>query len=97
MELEEIIEEVPGVRQAVVVGTPDSVDIEIPTAFVVRAPDSEVTKETIVNATSHLPRFKHLRGGVFFVDSLPLTPSGNVQRRIVKEMANQMGIMRAAQ
>uniref|UniRef100_A0A182P6E2 Mediator of RNA polymerase II transcription subunit 24 n=1 Tax=Anopheles epiroticus TaxID=199890 RepID=A0A182P6E2_9DIPT len=31
--------------------------------------------------------FKRLRGGVFFVDSLPMTPSGKIVRRRCKEMA----------
>lgn len=30
--------------------------------------------------------YKRLRGGVYFVDSLPLTPSGKVRRQKVKEM-----------
>lgn len=30
---------------------------------------------------------KQLRGGVYFVDSLPVTPSGKVLRRKVKEIA----------
>lgn len=31
--------------------------------------------------------YKKLRGGVYFVDALPLTPSGKVIRRLVKEIA----------
>lgn len=31
--------------------------------------------------------YKRLRGGVYFVDSMPLTASGKVLRRRVKEMA----------
>lgn len=30
---------------------------------------------------------KRLRGGVYFVDKLPMTPSGKIVKRIVKEMA----------
>lgn len=34
--------------------------------------------------------YKRLRGGVYFVDSLPLTPSGKILRRCVKEIAIEM-------
>lgn len=34
--------------------------------------------------------YKQLRGGVYFVQSLPLTPSGKVLRRCVKELAIKM-------
>ena len=34
--------------------------------------------------------YKRLRGGVYFVDSLPLTPSGKVMRRKVKDIAIEM-------
>lgn len=35
----------------------------------------------------HFADYKRLRGGVYFVESLPLTPSGKVIRRYVKEIA----------
>lgn len=34
-----------------------------------------------------LSDYKHLRGGVYFTDELPLTPSGKVQRNIAKKWA----------
>lgn len=34
--------------------------------------------------------YKQLRGGVYFVDCLPMTPSGKIIRRKVKEMAIEM-------
>lgn len=34
--------------------------------------------------------YKKLRGGVYFVQSLPLTASGKVLRRCVKELAIEM-------
>lgn len=35
----------------------------------------------------HFADHYKLRGGVYFVDSLPTTPSGKVLRRLVKETA----------
>lgn len=34
--------------------------------------------------------YKRLRGGVYFVDELPLTPSGKIIRRRVREIAIEM-------
>lgn len=38
----------------------------------------------------HFADFQKLRGGVYFVDSLPLTPSGKILRREVKRIAIEM-------
>lgn len=35
----------------------------------------------------HLSDYCKLRGGVYFVESIPMTSTGKVQRRIVKENA----------
>lgn len=42
----------------------------------------------IINA-ENAADFKHLRGGIFFVDKFPLTASGKVQRKKVQEFAIQ--------
>lgn len=34
--------------------------------------------------------YKRLRGGVYFVNSMPLTASGKIVRRLVKEQAIEM-------
>lgn len=38
----------------------------------------------------HFSDHYKLRGGVYFVDALPLTPSGKVLRKAVKEMAIEL-------
>lgn len=40
-----------------------------------------------INILDHFADYYKLRGGVYFVDSLPTTPSGKILRRKVKEMA----------
>lgn len=40
--------------------------------------------------TEYFADYKRLRGGVYFVDEFPLTPSGKVMRRKVKEIAIEM-------
>lgn len=43
------------------------------------------------NVLDHFADYKRLRGGVYFIQTkLPLTASGKVLRRCVKEMAIEM-------
>lgn len=95
-ELEELIERLPGVCRACVFGMPDPEEIEVPSVFVIKHPQFNVTENEIRDATSQLDRFKRIRE-VFFVESLPTAPSsGKLQRRLIKEMAEQMTILRTA-
>lgn len=38
----------------------------------------------------NLPETKQLYGGIFFVDSIPMTPSGKVLRRRAKDLAIEL-------
>ena len=46
--------------------------------------------EKILVFVDRLADFKQLRGGVYFVDEMPMTPSGKVARRSVKKLAVQL-------
>ena len=49
--------------------------------------DVMLTEEDIINVVAEkLPKVKQLYGGVYFMDQMPLTPSGKVQTRVVKEI-----------
>lgn len=93
-EIEDLIEIIPGVKFVCVVGTPDPSEIEVATALIVKEIGSRLTEEIIMEATSNLPTFKQLRGGVFFVESLPFNGSGKIQRKNVKETATKLKIER---
>ncbi|XP_058839556.1 uncharacterized protein LOC131695046, partial [Topomyia yanbarensis] len=87
-QLEDIILQMEGIKQACVVGIPTQErSKELPTAVVVRDVPSAVSEEDIVlfvekRVTDH----KRLRGGVYFVDGMPLTSKGNVKRKVVRKM-----------
>ncbi|XP_053673669.1 probable 4-coumarate--CoA ligase 3 [Anopheles nili] len=88
-ELESLIAQLPGVQEVCVVGVPEDVDrtTELPTAVVVRVPGSDITAQDIVQfVASKLSDYKHLHGGVHFVDELPKTQSGKILRRNVLEL-----------
>lgn len=92
-EIESVIQEIPGVAAVCVVGIPAEV-FDLATALVVRkgsvdskVPDSVEVKKKVEEA---LPWYKHLKGGVYFADELPLTPSGKVMRRSVRDIVLRM-------
>jgi malonyl-CoA/methylmalonyl-CoA synthetase len=81
-EIEELILEQPGVREATVVGQPDPVRGEVPVAYL--AVDAEKFNEaaTVALLRSQLASFKQPKAFVR-VDSLPRTALGKVQKRLL--------------
>lgn len=86
-ELEAIIRDHPDILDAVVVGVPNEKTGEIPRAFVVRKPNANITaKEVQEHVAKQTSKYKHLTGGVYFVDSIPKTPTGKILRRAAKQI-----------
>ncbi|XP_068623524.1 luciferin 4-monooxygenase-like [Battus philenor] len=86
LELEDVIQSHPGVLHACVVGIPHAEDCEHPAACVVRKPGSTVTAQDIKElVASKLSKSKELRGGVVFVDKLPMTSTGKIAVGKVKK------------
>lgn len=87
-ELEELIGQHSGVSAVSVVGIPDDISTDLPAAVIVRMENSNVTEEEIYDLVAKdMSDFKKLRGGVFFVEKLPMTISGKIQKNKVKELA----------
>ena len=79
-EVEELLFEHPAVADAAVVGIPDERRNETVKAFVVPAPNSDATPEEIREyCLDRLAAYKHPRE-VEFVDELPRTTTGKVQK-----------------
>ncbi|XP_055613182.1 uncharacterized protein LOC129759696 [Uranotaenia lowii] len=91
-EIEDIIQQVPGVNAACVVGLPTETGSDLVTAFVVRAEGYETCDENRIleAARRKLPDYKQIRGGIFFGEKLPMTPSGKVLRRNVKVLLSEI-------
>ncbi|XP_065079269.1 uncharacterized protein LOC135702171 [Ochlerotatus camptorhynchus] len=87
-DLEDIILQIDGVRQVCVVGVPTAdQSSDLVTAMIVLQPGSRLTARSVVDTVNgQVGDYKRLRGGVHFVDQLPMTPAGKVLRRAVKEM-----------
>lgn len=91
-EIEDIILNCLGVSNVCVVGVPDLVKTDLPAALIVRKNiGPKVTAEEIKDLVKeNCSDFKQLRGGVYFVEFLPMTPSGKVLRRKVRDLAIEL-------
>lgn len=91
-ELEAVICQHPEVVDAAVVGTMSTDGVnEVPRAYVVRqkkmhAHECVTAEEIFKFSRERLASYKALHGGVCFVESIPRTPSGKIQRRKLSQM-----------
>jgi long-chain acyl-CoA synthetase len=83
-DVEDELVEHPAVRMAAVVGRPDLVHGEEIVAFVAPAAGAELTAEELIAwAREHIGAYKYPRE-VHFVDSLPLTTVGKIDRKVLR-------------
>lgn len=85
-EIEELLEEQPSVAEAAVVGIPDKLKGEIPVAYIVPqgSPDQAALEKACRNS---LASFKLPRAFVF-VDSLPRTALGKIQKHLLAKIVS---------
>ncbi|XP_055913469.1 probable 4-coumarate--CoA ligase 1 [Eupeodes corollae] len=85
-EIEQVIIQIPDVVEVCVCGIPDIISSFLPAAAVIKVPNSKLTEDDILKyAAEKMAHFKHLHGGVYFVDSLPKTASGkNIRAKVTK-------------
>src|SRR4051794_21749985 len=85
-ELERVLCMHPAVALAAVTGVPDEAKGELAKAYVVLKPGSTATAEELVaHCRGHLAAYKIPRA-VQFVDEVPITASGKIMRRLLKDL-----------
>lgn len=90
-EIEQLLHTHPGVADVAVVGVPDDYWGEQVAAFVRTVPGTPVTQEELASyCRTHLAAHKTPRHWVF-VDAFPLTPSGKVQKYVLRERFTSSG------
>ena len=80
-----MVYEHPAVKECAVVGKPDELAGEIPTAYVVVKKGHSVEAEELIEfCKQRLSAYKRIRA-VEFVDEIPKTPVGKVLRRVLRD------------
>ncbi|CAG8413666.1 unnamed protein product [Penicillium salamii] len=89
-EVEAVLLQHPGIVDAAVIGVNKNGLGEVPRAFVVRSRDptkGRLTGEQVYrHVRQHLASYKSLEGGVVFVEEIPRTASGKIQRFKLDQM-----------
>jgi acyl-CoA synthetase (AMP-forming)/AMP-acid ligase II len=85
-EVEEVIVQHPGVEQACVIGVEDEEWGSVVTAVVQRRPGHDVAPDELVALCRKTLGGYKVPRGVIFVDELPLSAVGKVQRARVREL-----------
>lgn len=89
-EVENVLHAHPAVKQAAVIGVPDARLGEVGMAFVVPNEGAAVTAEAIMQFS--LERMANIKAPRFvqFVEQLPLTATGKVQKFVLKEVSRRI-------
>uniref|UniRef100_A0A453G3Z8 4-coumarate--CoA ligase n=1 Tax=Aegilops tauschii subsp. strangulata TaxID=200361 RepID=A0A453G3Z8_AEGTS len=90
-ELEHILQSHPGIADAAVIGYPDEDAGQLPMAFIVRQPGSNLTRQQVIDyVAKHVAPYKKVRR-VAFVNAIPKSPAGKILRRELVQQALSMG------
>jgi long-chain acyl-CoA synthetase len=96
-EVEKVLEQHPGVQQAVIVPVPDEIKQALPFAFVVREPGSagnDIDEAALRDwALQHAPAYQHPRW-VEFVEAMPLAGTNKIDRGSLKARATEIAARR---
>lgn len=87
--IEGVLQSHPAVELAVVIGIPDEVDGDHPMGVVIlkkNATKLPSEEELIEYVNERVDDRQKLRGGIRFVESIPMTPSGKVKRKFLRDM-----------
>jgi crotonobetaine/carnitine-CoA ligase len=95
-EVETVINSHPGVFDCAVIGVPDSIRDESVKAFIVRAEGSEVSDADLIEwCAGRLATFK-VPASIEFVDTLPRTSVGKIQKDKLRQAWSSRGMPRQA-
>lgn len=90
-EIEDFLVGCPDVASVCVVGITDRFAGDLPAAVIVRERKSAITEQEISEMVEKkFADSRKLRGGVYFVDALPLTASNKKQRQKAKLLATEL-------
>ena len=89
-ELEDLLRRHPSVLDVAVIGVEDEMAGELPRAYVVRKKGSSTSAQEIRQfVDSRVAAHKQLKGGLIFIDSIPVSATGKLLRRELKAQLSQ--------
>ena len=88
-EVEEAVFSHPAVTGVSVVGAPDERAGEVVVAYVTVADSNELTEDALRDACSQYLVGYRMPGRIEFLDKLPLTPAGKVDRMALRQRARE--------
>jgi len=90
VEVENCLTDLKGVKNAAVAGIPHEVFGDVPMAFVALEEGSTLTEDEIhEHVNSRLAFQNHLRGGVVFIDEIPVSRIGKILRGEVRKLVKE--------
>lgn len=96
-EIENIIEAIDGVEAVAVVGIPNEIASNLLAAVIVKWNGFQHLSEQFIKdfVAEKLLYYKHLDAGVYFVDKLPVTPSGKVKKNLVVDIVKRESLLKS--
>lgn len=90
-EIEDVVSEIKGVELVAVVGISNAETYNLTSAVIQKQKgfDHLTEQEIIDHVASKMPEYKHINGGVYFVEAMPRTINGKIIKNDVKEIATK--------
>jgi acyl-CoA synthetase (AMP-forming)/AMP-acid ligase II len=85
-ELENILCSADGISEAAVIGVPDEILGQAIKAFIVKTPGSLITEKDVLRYCSKNVEIFMIPKYVVLIDSLPKSPNGKIDKKILKQM-----------
>lgn len=90
LEVEQVLNKLPEIMEAAVVGIPDERWGEVPIAFIVKKDNAYIDEEMIIShCRQYLAKYK-VPKEVYFVDELPKNATGKIQKTLLPKLRDEV-------